>query len=56
MTHPEVERAGNDGHRAVGFEMNGAEFLAGRGRNLKVTANAEIRAADRAFCFRACVS
>ncbi len=41
VTHPEVERAGNDRHRAVGFEMDGAEFLAGRGRNLKITADAE---------------
>ena len=41
MAHAEIERAGNDGHRAVGIEMDCAEFLAGRCRHFEITADAE---------------
>ncbi len=37
----EVHRAGDDGHHAVGLEMDGAQFLAGRGGDFQIAADAE---------------
>ncbi len=41
MTHAEIQRAGDDGHRAVGLEMNCAQFLAWRGRHFEVAPDAK---------------
>src|SRR4029078_13178466 len=41
VTHPEVERTTYDGHRAVGFEVGGAEFLPGCCTHLEIAAHSK---------------
>src|SRR5262245_47670225 len=51
MTHAKVERAGNDRHRSVCFEMDGAQFLTGRRGHLEIAANAQPAQEATLFAF-----
>ncbi len=53
----EIERAGDDGHRAVGLEVDGAQFLViAAGGHFEIAADAEAAQHARASCSRACAA
>src|SRR5262245_66129489 len=51
MTHAKVERTGDDRHRSIGFEMDGAQFLSGRPCHLEIAANPQSAQQAALFAF-----